>query len=144
MQPMSGVSSFWNTLFSYEEGLPLTFTQLFFWGFFLFVLAGFAVTHKRIAVRNAWLFFVSLFFYYKTSGLFVLILLFSTISDYSIALMIHGATSLTRKRLWLALSVSVNLGLLCYFKYAHFLIENINSQNGERGIQVTQFSLCST
>ena len=140
---MSGVSEIWNRLFSYAEGLPLTFTQLFFWGFFVVVMAGFALTHKRIAVRNAWLFFVSLFFYYKTSGLFVLILLFSTLSDYSIALMIHSATSLVRKRLWLALSVSVNLGLLCYFKYAHFLIENINAAFGTHYIEVNYFALWS-
>ena len=137
---MSDLQAFFGSLFSYKEGLPLTFTQLFFWGFFLVVLAGFALTHKRIAVRNAWLFFVSLFFYYKTSGLFVLILLFSTVSDYSIALMIHGATSPVRKRLWLALSVSVNLSLLCYFKYAHFLIENINRALGTHYVEVNWFA----
>jgi alginate O-acetyltransferase complex protein AlgI len=140
---MSGVSDIRNMLFSYSEGLPLTFTQLFFWGFFLVVLLGFALTHKRRALRNAWLFFASLFFYYKTSGLFVLILLFSTVSDYSIALMIHSATSLTRKRLWLALSVSVNLSLLCYFKYAHFFIENINNALGTHYIEVNWFALWS-
>jgi alginate O-acetyltransferase complex protein AlgI len=134
---------FWSMLFSYSEGLPLTFTQLFFWGFFVVVLAGFSLTHKRRALRNAWLFFASLFFYYKTSGLFVLILLFSTVSDYSIALMIHSTTSLTLKRLWLALSVSVNLSLLCYFKYAHFFIGNINNAFGTHYIEVNYFALWS-
>ncbi len=137
---MSDLSGFFRLLFSYEEGLPLTFTQRFFWGFFVVVMTGFALVHKQRVMRSAWLFLVSLFFYYKTSGLFVLILLFSTVSDYSIALMIHRATGLTAKRLWLSLSVTVNLGLLCYFKYAHFLTENINLAFGTHFVEVNYFA----
>ncbi len=137
---MSELPAFLRLLFGYEEGLPLTFTQLFFWGFFVVVLAGFAVVHKRIAVRNAWLFVASLFFYYKTSGLFVLILLFSTVSDFTIAHLIHRATSLSHKRLWLALSVSINLLLLGYFKYAHFLVENINRAFGTHYVEINWFA----
>ena len=137
---MSAFTAFLHDLFLYTEGHPLTFTQLFFWGFFLVVLAGFALAHKRIAVRNAWLFVASLFFYYKTSGLFVLILLFSTLSDYGIAHMIHRSHSSLARKLWLALSVMVNLSLLCYFKYAHFLVENINRAFGTHYIEVNWFA----
>ena len=75
----------------FDPNEPLTFMQGAFWGFFLFVLSGFVFLEKRIALRNAFLFGVSLFFYWKTSGSFVLILLFSTLSDWWIGHRIQGA-----------------------------------------------------
>ena len=81
----------WAGLFGYEPTEPLIFTRFFFWGFFAVVLAIYSVVYKHRATRNAYLFLVSLFFYFKTSGLFVFILLFSTVSDYVLAIAIHNA-----------------------------------------------------
>ena len=67
---------------AFNPGAPLTFTRIGFWGFFAAVLVGFAFLERRIALRNAFLFAVSLFFYWKTSGWFFLILLFSTGTDW--------------------------------------------------------------
>src|SRR5688572_26739970 len=120
----------WAGIFRYDPAEPLIFTRFFFWGFFAVVLAIYSIIHKHQATRNAYLFLVSLFFYYKTSGLFVFILLFSTVSDFVLAIAIHNAVPGLRKKLWLALSLSINLLLLCYFKYAHFLVENINAAFG--------------
>jgi len=130
----------WLDVLRYDPLKPLIFTRFFFWGFFAVVLAIYSVIHKQRALRNAYLFFVSLFFYYKSSGLFVGILLFSTVSDYLLALAIHAAQPGLRKKLWLALSLSVNLLLLCYFKYAHFLIENINAAFGTSFHEVNYFA----
>ena len=63
-------------IFSFDPSSPLLFTQFYFWAFFALVYAGLALTGNRTHLRNAYLFFVSLFFYYKTSGLSILILLF--------------------------------------------------------------------
>jgi alginate O-acetyltransferase complex protein AlgI len=109
----------------FDPNEPLTFMQGAFWGFFLFVLSGFVLLEKRIALRNAFLFGVSLFFYWKTSGSFVLILLFSTLSDWWIGHRIHGTQGRTRK-IWLAWSIVINLSLLFYFKYAYFLADSIS------------------
>ena len=79
----------WSGMFAYDEKAPLIFTRFFFWGFFAVVLAIYSIIHKQRALRNAYLFLVSLFFYYKSSGLFVGILLFSTVSDYVLALAIY-------------------------------------------------------
>lgn len=84
-------------------------------------------------MRNTFLFFVSLFFYYKTSGLFVLILLFVTCSDFLIAKQIENARQHSlpkRAKIWLILSIVIDLGLLCYFKYAYFLTNMINDLFG--------------
>jgi len=137
---MSLLSIDWSGIFAYDEKAPLIFTRFFFWGFFAVVLAIYSIIHKQRALRNAYLFLVSLFFYYKSSGLFVCILLFSTVSDYVLALAIHGTRPGLKKKLWLALSLSINLLLLCYFKYAHFLIENINHAFGTHFHEVNYFA----
>ena len=81
-------------------------------------------------MRNVYLMFVSWFFYYKTSGLFLLILAFITLSDWLIARQIHKSKTKNQKskipQLLLALSVVIDLGLLAYFKYAYFFTNAIN------------------
>ena len=61
----------WAGIFGYDPGTPLIFTQFFFWGFFAVVLVGYSLVYRNRAVRYAYLFAVSLFFYWKTSGLFI-------------------------------------------------------------------------
>jgi D-alanyl-lipoteichoic acid acyltransferase DltB (MBOAT superfamily) len=117
-------------VFAYDPAEPLIFTGFFFWGFFAVVLAVYSIIYKQRALRNAFLFFASLFFYWKTSGLFISILLFSTITDFYIGQGIHDARSETRKKWLLALSLFLNLGVLGFFKYAHFLVDNINGAFG--------------
>ena len=77
---------------------PLLFTQFYFWAFFALVYALFALImeavpnrlgNKKLHLRNVYLLFVSWFFYYKTSGLFLLILAFITLSEWLIAQRIH-------------------------------------------------------
>ena len=92
----------------------------------------------RLHMRNIFLMAVSWFFYYKTSGLFLLILLFVTLSDWLIARRIHtyrNNDNQTTKhplkaQLWLALSIIIDLGLLCYFKYAYFFTNVVNDLLG--------------
>jgi D-alanyl-lipoteichoic acid acyltransferase DltB (MBOAT superfamily) len=43
--------------------------------------------------------------------------------DYLAALKMINAQSISRKR-WLWLSLSINIGLLCYFKYLFFIVDN--------------------
>ncbi|MBP5137041.1 MAG: MBOAT family protein, partial [Paludibacteraceae bacterium] len=81
---MDQILSFLKQIFIFEENTPLLFKQFYFWAFFALVFAVFSMMHSKRLLRNSFLFFVSLFFYYKTSGLFVLILLFVTCSDFFI------------------------------------------------------------
>lgn len=113
-------------LFLYSEETPLIFTRFFFWGFFAVVIFFFSIVHKRIWLRNAFLFLVSLFFYYKTSGLFISILIFSTISDYFIGLGLGRAHRQIPRLILVTLSVVINLFVLAYFKYALFFTESYN------------------
>lgn len=124
------ILNFLKRLFSFDPNSPLLFTQFYFWAFFAIVYAVFALIDNRRLLRNSFLCFVSLLFYYKTSGLSVLILLFVTLSDFLIAKRIFKASSRGRKRAWLALGVSVDLLLLCYFKYSYFFADFVHAVTG--------------
>ncbi|MCB9334741.1 MAG: MBOAT family protein [Flavobacteriales bacterium] len=115
------------SIFFYNNDAPLIFTQFFFWAFFAVVLLFYSVVYKKPKLRNAYLFLVSLFFYYKTSGLFISILLFSTLSDYIIGKLIYSSSKKATKQIFVATSVMINLFVLCYFKYAYFFTDAYNS-----------------
>ncbi len=112
-------------VFSFDKNSPLLFTQMHFWVFFCIIFAGFALMQERRHMRNAYLMAVSLLFYYKTSGLFVGLLLLVTCSDFYIAQRIYACREKWKKRLWLTLSVTLDLGILCYFKYSYFIADII-------------------
>jgi D-alanyl-lipoteichoic acid acyltransferase DltB (MBOAT superfamily) len=116
----------WQWLSVFDKSHPLIFTQWEFWLFFLVVMLGFSALHRRISMRNAFLCGISLFFYFKTSGLYWLLLVFSTLTDYSIAFKIEGAKTPWKRKAWLVLSIFLNLGALSYFKYAYFFTDAAN------------------
>jgi D-alanyl-lipoteichoic acid acyltransferase DltB (MBOAT superfamily) len=113
-------------MFSYDENNPLIFTQFNFWAFFALVMIVFSLVHNRKLLRNTFLFFASLFFYYQTSGLFVLILLFSTFSDFYLGKLIYSSQREIKRKIFVSLSVVINLGTLIYFKYAYFFTDAFN------------------
>jgi len=113
-------------IFSFSEEFPLIFTQINFWIFFAVIYFIYALLHQKKQLRSAYLFLISLVFYYKTSGLFVGILLFSTINDFFIGKAIYNSRSPLKRKLLVTLSVLLNLGTLCYFKYAYFFTDSYN------------------
>ncbi|MBP8916816.1 MAG: MBOAT family protein [Chitinophagales bacterium] len=117
-------------IFSYDPEHPLIFTQLFFWGFFAVALALYSFLYKKQALRTVFLLAVSFFFYYKTSGIFLILLIFTIISDFIWGHLIYKSRSDIQKRIFLTISVILNITLLCYFKYAYFFTESINQFTG--------------
>lgn len=123
----SEVLNYLKTIFSFNEAQPLLFTQFYFWAFFFFVFMLFSLVCNRRLMRNTFLFMASLFFYFKTSGLFVLILIFSTFFNFFAAKGIYRRPAPGRRKLWMAGSVFVNLAVLFYFKYAYFFTDVYNN-----------------
>ena len=116
--------------FIFNSEYPLLFTQFYFWAFFALVFAGFSLLKNKILLRNTFLAFTSLFFYYKTSGLFILILIFSTVFNFYQANFIANSKAGKHKKLYLIIGLTVNLLTLCYFKYAYFFTDVINNLFG--------------
>ncbi|MCL2149870.1 MAG: MBOAT family protein [Dehalococcoidia bacterium] len=101
---------------------------------FLFVflpavlLLYYAVPQRFLGARNGILLAASLLFYFYGEQLMVLALLFSVAINYTCSLLIErfrGERIIPK--ITLAVSLLANLGLLGYFKYCDFFIENINS-----------------
>lgn len=112
---------------------PWSFTSLAFWGFFLIVLVIHSGLEQRQVLRNAFLFVASLWFYWKTSGWFFLLLLFTTITGYGVGKKIDRTVG-RQQRVWLGVGVGLNLVLLLFFKYAYFFAESFHSLTG---LQIT-------
>lgn len=68
----------------------------------------------------------SLFFYAWGAPDFIFIVIGSIIVDFYVVKIMHQSQG-NRKRWLLAFSVILNIGLLLYFKYANFFVENFNS-----------------
>jgi D-alanyl-lipoteichoic acid acyltransferase DltB (MBOAT superfamily) len=111
--------------FDLQPSTTFTFLSPEFWGFFGMVLVGLWASERNLRMRNAFLFLVSLLFYWKTNGWFVALLLGSTAIDWSISWRIHATIGVKRKA-WLAASIVANLGLLGFFKYAYFFTDALN------------------
>ena len=134
---MNDILTYFGQLFSFDSSHPLLFTQIHFWVFFLIVFAVYTLfctgrpltKHRRVA-RNAYLFAVSLLFYYKTSGLFVLLLVFSTLLGWWLGIRMDSTHSQPRRKALMATGVTVNLLVLCYFKYAYFFTDIYNATFG--------------
>lgn len=105
---------------------------------FLFLPAVLAVYHAMPRrARNPVLLVAGLVFYAYDSGALVLLLLISTVTDYIAGRIVvksrdHG--SALGVRTGLVLSVVVNVGLLGYFKYANFAVDQLNALGAAWGL----------
>ena len=117
-------------LFRYDPSKPMIFSTAAFWLFFLLVLAGYSLIYKKLFIRNFYLFLLSLFFYYKSGGLFLSLLIFVTLIDFTCGLLIHRSKTKFMRRLIILLSIISNLGILAYFKYTGFFVKTINDLFG--------------
>lgn len=124
------LTNFLKETFAFDPNSPLLFTQSYFWVFFLLVFVVFSFVRNKILLRNAFLFFVSVFFYYKTSGWFTLILLFAILFNYLDGFLIHKSKKDSGRMTWLIVGLLVNLLTLSYFKYAYFFADVIHNLFG--------------
>lgn len=99
---------------------------------------------KNNTYKNWVILAASIFFYAWGAPIFVFVVIGSVILDYYIInTMYHSSNPLHRKYL-LALSISINIGLLLYFKYANFFVENLDfvlHSMGFENLQWTQVAL---
>lgn len=77
-------------------------------------------------VRYIWLLAVSYYFYMCWNAKYALLLLISSIVTWLCGLLVHSAEKLLTKKLALAACLCVNLGILFFFKYFDFFLQNFN------------------
>ncbi len=110
-------------LLAYEPSDPLLFgSSLFLFFFFAFIVFyRIFATSKNIRIVLILLF--SLYFYYKASGIFFLLLIFSSVFNFYSGRWLFISASQSVKKFILVLNIIVNLGLLGYFKYTNFFLQ---------------------
>ncbi|HPX34812.1 MAG TPA: MBOAT family protein [Bacteroidales bacterium] len=96
--------------------------------FLLYFLPSFLIVYYIIPrkLKNLFTLLASIFFYAWGAPDFIFIVLAAIIIDFYIVDIMHKSTLLKAKRILLGISVLINIGLLAYFKYANFLVENFN------------------
>jgi alginate O-acetyltransferase complex protein AlgI len=104
----------------------MVFNSLTFLIFFAIVLA---IHNLPLSwrTRKLNLLIASYLFYAAWNPPFVVLLWISTIADWLAAAGMGRAATRARRRLWLALSLTVNFGLLGFFKYGGFAVRNFGA-----------------
>ena len=128
-------------IFTYTESKPIIFTEASFWIFFTVLMLGYSLVYRRHFSRTVYLLLFSFFFYYKSSGLFFVLLIFATICDYTTGILIPISSKKWVRKLLVGISVSINLSVLSYFKYAYFITRTINNLLGTNFEVINYLSL---
>ncbi|MFO1456379.1 MAG: MBOAT family O-acyltransferase [Steroidobacteraceae bacterium] len=111
----------------------MVFNTLTFVAFFAIVLAWNALPVSWTQ-RKVQLLLASYVFYAAWNPPFILLLWISTIVDWYAAQGLVKAEGPARRRAWMLLSVVANLGMLLYFKYGGFLLQNFTALMAAAGI----------
>ncbi|MGZ3861840.1 MAG: MBOAT family O-acyltransferase [Bacteroidia bacterium] len=99
------------------------------------------VTAKSLKLQNILLLVASYFFYACWDYRFLFLLVFSTLLDYFTGIKIAEAGTRPGKKMWLWISIGINLGFLGVFKYYNFFAESFAELLSQAGIKTHFWSL---
>lgn len=112
--------------FLYDRENPLLFNNGFFVFFFTIFIALYYRFRNHFKIRRYIFIFFSLYFFYKASGFFVVLVIISAIVDFILSNAIYRQSNKRKKTMLLVCSIVFNLGMLFYFKYTNFFISLSN------------------
>jgi alginate O-acetyltransferase complex protein AlgI len=114
-------------------GASVVFNSLVFVAFFAVVLALHSLPLPW-RVKKINLLVASYLFYAAWNPPFVLLLWISTVIDWFAAQALVKSEGQWRRRAWMLISVVANLGMLAYFKYGQFLVDNFATLASAMGV----------
>ncbi len=118
-------------LMLYDAARPMIFSSGLFLFLFTFFIFGYLLLRRSTDWRILYVIAFSLYFYYKSSGIYLLILVAVSICDFLIGRVMPTLISIKKRRALVAVSLVVNLGMLAYFKYTNLFVELSRSMFGE-------------
>jgi len=89
----------------------------------VFILYWF-ITYKNLKIQNLLLVIASYIFYGLWDWRFLSLILFSTLVDFFIGILLSKEHNTKKRKLFLWVSILVNLGFLGFFKYYNFFVDN--------------------
>ena len=114
----------------------------FLWMFLPILLIIYFFASKKY--RNLILLIFSLFFYAWGEPKYIILMILSIIVNYIFGRLINKAKEKRQKtwqRVWLALDLLTNIGMLAYFKYFNFLVTNVNNVFGAGTLNIGEIAL---
>ncbi len=99
------------------------------------------VAGKTPRRQNILLLIASYFFYACWDWRFLFLLVFSTMLDYVTGIKIAQAKNLFSKKIWLWISIFINLGFLGIFKYYNFFVNSFAESISHLGLEIHPWTL---
>ncbi|TXK71924.1 MBOAT family protein [Mesonia sp. HuA40] len=115
----------------------MLFNSIDFAVFLPIVFALYWLLRKHLRAQNVLIALASYVFYGWWDWRFLFLILFSTLVDFFVGLQLEKSEHPQRRKLFLYLSLGVNLGLLGFFKYYNFFIDNFNQAFSFFGSEVS-------
>lgn len=106
----------------YQEGTPLLFNTGLFLILFLCFLLVYRILSNNRYLKMIFVILFSIYFYYKSSAEYCLILLGVCLSDYILGNLLGITKSSLARKTIVALNVLSNVGMLIYFKYTNLIL----------------------
>lgn len=112
----------------------MVFSSITFLIYFLpaFLLVYFLVPNS---IKNYVLLIASIIFYSWGAPKFVFVILATTLVDFILVGLLDKQENARKRNLLMLASVSLNVGILFYFKYCNFFIDNFNSLTSSLGVE---------
>ena len=105
----------------------MLFSSGLFWVLFLLFLPVYGLLKSSKSKMVVFVVLFSLYFYYKSSGLFFLMLIGTSLIDWLVSKAIYNESRRKVKLAYMWGSILLSLSILGYFKYANFFLWNWNA-----------------
>lgn len=106
----------------------------------VFILYWF-VTNKHLRLQNFLIVLASYVFYAWWDWRFLSLIVFSTLVDYTVGILLTREQNIFKRKVLLWTSIAVNLGFLGFFKYYNFFLDNFVSAFSVFGMEINANSL---
>lgn len=106
----------------------------------VFILYWFVI-QKSLSRQNILLLIASYVFYAAWDWKFLFLLAFSTLLDFFTGIQIFNAETKAGKKTWLWISIAINLGFLCFFKYFNFFVDSFADMASVAGLNIDKVTL---
>jgi alginate O-acetyltransferase complex protein AlgI len=111
-------------IFLYNPDKPMLFNSGAYMLFFSLFIIIYTLVYKKRFLVAVYIILFSLFFYYKSSGIYFLLLVLTSVTDFSFAWFLSKAEKQRWRTFWMIMGVIPSLALLGYFKYTNFILFN--------------------